>query len=155
MSILKPETIVFTFNLFIFSSEILKNVDIPKAVLIFLPIVFSQVGRSAAALDLLGAGSFSFHPQLREQFPQENWDQLLSASYEACKLAIAEEGDNIAIASEGENLAITMGGASDNDTERENVAIATECHGSSDNATERDDLAIATEGATSALQGPA
>ena len=130
MSILKPETIVFTFNLFIFSSEILKNVDIPKAVLIFLPIVFSQVGRSAAALDLLGAGSFSFHPQLREQFPQENWDQLLSASYEACKLAIAMEG------------------ASDNDTERDNLAIATEDDGASDNPTERDDLAIATEGAT-------
>ena len=161
MSIVKPESIIFTFNLFIFSSEIiLKKVDIPKAVLIFLPMVFSQVGRSAAALDLLGAGSFSFHPKLRERFPQENWDQLLSASYEACKLAIAAEGDNIAMAhTEGDNLAIaTQGhGALDNATERDgiaiahtegdNLAIATEGHGARDNATERDDTAIAhTEG---------
>ena len=140
MSILQPESIIFTFNLFIFSSEILEKneVDVPKAVLVLLPIVFSQAGRTAAALDLLRSGSFRF-PQFQRRFPKENWDQLFSVSYEACKLAIA---------SEGENLAITMGGASDNDTERENVAIATECHGASDNATERDDLAIATEGAT-------
>jgi len=69
------------------------EVDIPKAVLIFLPIVFSQAGRSAAALDLLRAGSFSFDPGLRRRFPRENWGQLLSSSYKACKLAIAAEGD--------------------------------------------------------------
>ena len=160
MSILKPESTVFVVNLFIFSSDMLgKVVDVPKAVLIFLPIVFSHAGRSAAALDLLRAGSFKFHPQFQRRFPQENWDQLFSASYEACKLAIAAEGDN---------LAITMEGASDNDTERDNLAIATEGDMSesavvtgtegddlaiimdaSDNAaTERDNLAIATEGAT-------
>ena len=92
MSILKPESMVFIFNLFIFSSnKALEKieVDIPKAVLIFLPIVFSQAGRSAAALDLLGAGSFSFNPRLQTRFPHENWEQLFSASYAACKLAIA------------------------------------------------------------------
>ena len=138
---------VFTFNLFIFSSEILEKneVDVPKAVLVFLPIVFSQAGRSAAALDLLKSGSFRF-PQFQRRFPRENWDQLFSVSYEACKLAMAAEGDNIAISSEGENLAITTEGASDNDTERDNLAIATESYGACDNATERDDSAIATEG---------
>ena len=122
MSILKPQSIVFiTFNLFFFSRKILweNTVDIPKAVLIFLPIVFSQAGRSAAALDLLGAGSFSVNPHLRTHFPHENWDQLFSASYEACKLAIATgDRDMLAIASaEGDssdNLAIVMEGASDN-----------------------------------------
>ena len=81
---------VFELNLFIFSSRLVEEVevDIPKAVLIFLPIVFSQVRGSAAALDLLGAGSFRFNPRLQTRFPQENWDQLFSASYEACKLAI-------------------------------------------------------------------
>jgi len=69
------------------------EVDIPKAVLIFLPVVFSQARRSAAALDLLEAESFSFHPQLQRRFPQENWDQLFSSSYKACKLAMAVEGD--------------------------------------------------------------
>ena len=60
-----------------------------KAVLIFLPIVFSQARGSAAALDLLEeAGSFSFYPRLQTQSPQENWEQLLSSSYTACKLAI-------------------------------------------------------------------
>ena len=93
------------------------EVDIPKAVLIFLPIVFSQARGSAAALDLLGAGSFSFDPRLQTRFPQENWDQLFSASYEACKLAIAPEGDNLDIALEG---------ASDNATERDNLAITAE-----------------------------
>ena len=112
--------------------------------------MFSHAGRSAAALDFLGAGSFSFDPQLKKQFPQENWDQLFSASYEACKLAITAEGNNIAtgemlpIASEGDNIAIAMEGASDNATERDDLAIATE--GASENATERDNLAIATEG---------
>ena len=130
---------VFTFNLFIFSSEILKknDVDIPKAVLIFLPIMFSQAGRSAATLRLLRAGSFRFHAQFQRRFPQENWDQLFSASYKACKLAIAAEGDNMTIitgdmlamiGSENDNLGIAMGGASDDDTdsERDNLAITAE-----------------------------
>ena len=98
MSILKTESMVFAFNLCIFSTSRKMEkyeVNIAKAVLIFLPIVFqvSQVGRSAAALNLLKAGSFSVDPQLRRQFPQENWDQLFSASYKACKLAIAAAGD--------------------------------------------------------------
>ena len=126
----KTRIMVFAFNLFVFSSKMRKKVevDIPKAVLIFLPIVFSHAGRSAAALDLLRAGSFSFNPQLRSDFPQENWDQLFSASYKACKLAIATEGDNIAIASEGDNLYIALEGASDNttDSERDNFAITAE-----------------------------
>ena len=132
---------VFTFNLFVFSSERKTletvEVDIPKAVLTFLPIVFSQAGRSAAALDLLGAGFFSFHLQLQRCFPQENWDQLFSASYEACKLAITTEGDNPVIAT-SDMLAM----ASDGD----NLAIATEGATGSDNATERDNLAITAEG---------
>ena len=137
MSILKPESVVFTFNLFIFSSKTLEDNEVDilvKAVLIFLPIVFSQAGRSAAALDLLGAGSFSFNPRLQTRFPHENWDQLFSTSYAACKLAIAAEGDNIAIAtgdtlaiaSEGDNLDIALEGASDNATERDNLAITAE-----------------------------
>ena len=158
---------VFTFILFIFSSISLEEneVDIPKAVLIFLPIVFSQAGRSAEVLNLLSAGSFNFDPHLQRRFPQENWDQLFSASYEACKLAmlVAAEGDNIAKAT-GDMLE----GASDNATERDNLAIATEgdmpestivtgtegdslsiAMDASDNAaTKRDNLAIATEGAT-------
>ena len=120
MSILKPESIVFTFNLFIFSSEILVpekfEVDILKAVLIFLPIVFSQARGSAAALDLLGAGSFSFNPRLQTRFPQENWGRLFSASYEACNLAIATapEGDNM--------IAIAMEGASGKKRRRDDLA---------------------------------
>ena len=96
MRILKPESMVFAFNLFIFSSNTRKDVgvDIPKAVLIFLPIVFSHAGRSAAALDLLSAGSFRVSPQLQRQFPQENWDQLFWDSYKACKLAIAAPEDD-------------------------------------------------------------
>ena len=95
MSILKLESMIFEFNLFIFSSKMLEEVevDIPKAVLIFLPIVFSQARGSAAALKLLEAGSFSFDPWLQKQFPQENWDQLFSSCYSACKLAITAGGD--------------------------------------------------------------
>ena len=96
VSILKTESMVFAFNLCIFSTSRKMEkyeVDIPKAVLIFLPIVFSQASGSAAALDLLEAGSFSFHPELRKRFPQENWDQLFSSSYTACTLAIATGGD--------------------------------------------------------------
>ena len=69
------------------------EVDLLKAALIFLPIVFSQARGSAAALDLLKAGSFSFNPRLQTRFPHENWDQLFSSSYTACKLAIATGGD--------------------------------------------------------------
>ena len=63
-----------------------------KAVLIFLPIVFSQVRGSSAAIDLLEAGSFSFHPWLRKQFPRENWEELFSSSYTACELAVGRNG---------------------------------------------------------------
>ena len=55
--------------------------------------MFSHAGGSAAALDLLKAGSFRFHARLQRQFPQENWDQLFSSCYTACKLAIATGGD--------------------------------------------------------------
>ena len=91
-------------NLCIFSSQY--SVDIPKAVLIFLPIVFSQARRSAAALDLLGAGSFRFDPQLRLRggFQKENWDQLFSSCFEACKLAITAEGDNPTIPEPGAEI---------------------------------------------------
>ena len=91
MSILKPDSLIFTFNLYIFSSKY--EVDIPKAVLIFLPIVFSEVRGSPAARDLLKAGYFSYDPELRSLFPQENWDQLSSSSYKACKLALTSKGD--------------------------------------------------------------
>ena len=92
VSILKPDSLIFTFNLCIFSSEY--EVDIPKAVLIFLPIVFSAVRGSATARDLLKAGYFSLHPRLQSLFPHENWDQLSSSSYKACELALTTEGDN-------------------------------------------------------------
>ena len=68
-------------------------VDIPKVVLIFLPIVFSHVGRSAAARNLLNAGSFSFDPQLPKRFPEESWDQLFSSSFKACMLATTAKVD--------------------------------------------------------------
>ena len=94
MSILKPESLIFTFYLWVFSTSKIEKykVDIPKAVLTFLPIVFSQARRSAAALDLLESGSFSFDPQLPRRFPFENWDELFLSSYNACRLAIAAEG---------------------------------------------------------------
>ena len=86
------------------------EVDIPKAVLIFLPIVFSHAGRSAATLDLLGAGSFSFDPQLRRRFPEENWDQLISTCFKACKLAITAKGDKPTIRKPGDKLTIRQHG---------------------------------------------
>ena len=92
MSILKPDSLMFTFNLCIFSSKY--KVDVSKAVLIFLPIVFSEARGSAAAQDLLKAGYFSLDAQLRSLFPHENWDQLSSSSYKACELALTTEGDN-------------------------------------------------------------
>jgi hypothetical protein len=93
--ILKPEPLISTvITSAFFCSKIGKyKVDIPKAVLIFLPIVFSQAGRSDASLRLLDAGSFSFDPQLPRRFPQENWNQLSSSSYKACMLAIGAKGD--------------------------------------------------------------
>ena len=68
------------------------EVDLLKAALIFLPIVFSQARGSAAALDLLEAGSFRFDPQLQTRFPQENWEELFSSCYTACKLAVDRYG---------------------------------------------------------------
>ena len=86
-------TNLFVYNLCNFSSKIERyDVDIPNAVLIFLPIVFSKAGKSGASR-LLEAGSFSFDPELPRRFPQENWNQLFSSSYEACKLAIAVKDD--------------------------------------------------------------
>ena len=86
-------TDLFIYNLYIFSSEKEKyEVDIPKAVLIFLPIVFSKATQSDASR-LLEAGSFSFDPELPRRFPQEDWIQLFSSSYEACKLATAAKDD--------------------------------------------------------------
>ena len=94
MSISKSDSLIFTFNLSIFSRDY--NVDISKAVLIFLPIVFSAARGSAAlaARDLLKAGYFSLHPHLRSLSPHENWDQLSSSSYKACELALTAEGDS-------------------------------------------------------------
>jgi hypothetical protein len=93
---LKTMTINFyLYNLSSFSSNLEKyDADIPKAVLIILPIVFSKAGRSVALLDLLDAGSFSIDPQLPRRFPQEEWRQLFSSSYTACKLALAAKVDN-------------------------------------------------------------
>ena len=80
----------------IFSSKLKKyEVDIPKTVLIFLPIVFSKAGRSDASLRLLQARSFSFDPCLPRRFPQEDWDQLFSSSYTACKLVIGVKDDDL------------------------------------------------------------
>ena len=89
-------TDLYIYCLCFFSSEMEKyGADIPKAVLIFLPIVFSQpeARQSAVALDLLEAGSIIFDPRLRRRFPQENWDQLLSSSFNSCKLAITAKDD--------------------------------------------------------------
>ena len=99
VSISKPDSLIFTFKLCILSSQYEVDVDIPKAILIFLPIVFSEVRGSAAlaARDLLKAGYFSLHPQLRSRYPQENWDQLSSSSCKACMLALTAKGDNLTI----------------------------------------------------------
>ena len=100
MSILKSDSLIFTFILrvCIFSShdENFARDDIAKAVLIFLPIVFSEARGSAAARDFLKAqaGHFSVGPKLRSRFPRENWDQLFSSSYKACELALTAEGDS-------------------------------------------------------------
>jgi len=86
---LKTGTIDF-LSLFVLalSSEMdVYEVDIPKAVLIILPIVFSKARRTAQLLGLLKAGAFNFDPQLSRRFPQEDWNQLLSSCYTACKLA--------------------------------------------------------------------
>ena len=86
-------TDLFVYNLCNFSSKIERyDVDIPKAVLIFLPIVFSHVRRLDASL-LLESGFFSVDPQLPRRFPQEDWNQLFSSSYKACKLAIGAKVD--------------------------------------------------------------
>ena len=74
MGILKRESLIF--NLCFLSSKIeIYEADIPKAVLIILPIVFSEAKRSVELLRLLDAGSFSFDSRLPKRFPQENWDQ--------------------------------------------------------------------------------
>ena len=94
VSISKPVSLVYIYNLCIFSSKIRKyEVDIPKATLIFLPIVFSQVKRLDASL-LLESRFFKVNPQLPRQFPQEDWNQLFSSSYKACKLAIGAKVDD-------------------------------------------------------------
>ena len=94
MSISKPVSLVYIYNLCIFSSKIRKyEVDIPKATLIFLPIVFSQVKRLDASL-LLESRFFKVNPQLPRRFPQEDWNQLFSSSYKACKLAIGAKVDD-------------------------------------------------------------
>ena len=63
------------------------TVDIPKTVLIILPIVFSKAGQAIRRERLLEAGSFSFDPQLPTRFPQENWNELFSSCHTACRLA--------------------------------------------------------------------
>jgi len=63
------------------------KVDIPKTVLIILPIVFFKAGQAIGRERLLEAGSFSFDYELPMRFPQENWNELFSSCYTACKLA--------------------------------------------------------------------
>ena len=93
VSIFKPESLIF--NLCFLSSKIEKyEANIPKAIIIILPIIFSKAKRSFELLRLLDAGSFRFDPQLPRRFPQENWDQLFSSSYTACKLAVAREDEH-------------------------------------------------------------
>ena len=84
------------YNLRFLSSKIEKyEADIPKTVLIILPIVLSKAGRSVELIRLLKPGLFSFDPELPRRFPQENWDQLFSSSYIACTLAVPAEDDDI------------------------------------------------------------
>jgi len=81
---------LYIYNLCFFSSKIENyEADIPKAVLIILPIVFSKAGQS------FGPRFVGQAPQLQERFPQENWDQLFSSSYKACRLAVSKEHDDI------------------------------------------------------------
>lgn len=95
MSILIPEPFILIFMHNLSSKLETYEADIPKTVLIILPIVFSRAGRSVELLRLLEAGSFSFDPQLPKRFPEENWDQLFSSSYIACTLAVRMEDDDI------------------------------------------------------------
>ena len=86
------------------------EVDILKAVLIFLPIVFSHAGRSDSTLVLLEAGSFNLDPHIQELFPQENWDQLISSSFKACELAITAKGDDATIRESGVKIGTSSRG---------------------------------------------
>ena len=76
---------LYIYNLSIFSSKIEKyEVDIPKAVLTFLPIVFSKA-RQSDVVRLLEAWPSNIDPELPRRFPQEDWNRLFSSSYKACK----------------------------------------------------------------------
>ena len=86
------------------------TVDILKAVLIFLPIVFSYAGRSASTLVLLEAGPFSLDRHIRKRFLQENWDKLISSSFKACKLAITVKGDEPTIRESGARIGTSSRG---------------------------------------------
>ena len=78
-------TDLFNYNICIFSSKIEKyEVDIPKAVLTFLPIVFSKA-RQSDVVRLLEAWPSNIDPELPRRFPQEDWNRLFSSSYKACK----------------------------------------------------------------------
>ena len=93
---LKTRILIFRFITSAFSlSKIEKyEVDIPKTVLIFLPVVFSKVKRSDASRRLVDGWPFSFD-QLSRRFPEENWSKLFSSSYNACKLAAKDDEPTI------------------------------------------------------------
>jgi len=82
---------LYIYNLCFFSSKIENyEADIPKAVLIILPILSSKA-RQSFGLRFWGGLAL----QLQRRFPQENWNQLFSSSYKACGPAVSMERDDM------------------------------------------------------------
>lgn len=71
-----------------FSSYIREyGADIPRTVLVILPIIFSKAAPSDVLERFLKSWSPRVDPQLRRRYPQDNWSDLYSSTYRACELA--------------------------------------------------------------------
>ena len=65
--------------------------DIPHAILVILPVIFSKAAPSDELERFLNSWSLRVDPRLRKQYPQENWTELYSSTYKACKLALKSD----------------------------------------------------------------
>ena len=61
--------------------------DIPYTILVILPMICSKAAPSGDLQRFLKSWSLRIDPYLLKRYPQENWDQLYSSTYEACILA--------------------------------------------------------------------
>jgi len=57
--------------------------DIPKTVLLILPVILSKVVRSDKLEAFLKTRLLSTDPQLQKRLPEENWKELCSSSHNA------------------------------------------------------------------------